>query len=300
MRRLFAAALATYVLAAPLHAQEKGKQPPRHLPKVPDGTKITRDIKYVPDAGPRQTLDLYIPANAGKPLPLVIYIHGGGWEGGSKNGGVPVSYLSQGYAVASVNYRLTDLGVFPAQIQDCKEAIRWLRSHAKDHGYDPDRFGAFGPSAGGHLVALLATTGDDTFQPLQERTKAVSTKLQAVCDWFGPADFLHWGESGTPSGGARGPVFKLLGGLVADKTELAKQASPVTHASKSAAPMLIIHGDKDDIVPLQQSEVLAAALKQAGADTTLHVVKGAGHGNGFFVPEVLGAMDAFFAKHLKK
>lgn len=300
MRRLFAAALATFAVVTAIHAQEKAKQPLRPQQKLPEGTKVTRDIKYVPDAGPRQTLDLYVPPNTGKPLPLIVYIHGGGWEGGSKNGGTPISFLSQGFAVASVNYRLTDLGVFPAQIQDCKEAIRWLRSHAKDHGYDPNRIGAFGPSAGGHLVALLATTGDDTFPLLQESTKSVSTKLQAVCDWFGPTDFLHWGESGAPSGGAKGPVYKLLGGSVADKLNLAKKASPVTFVSKSATPMLIIHGDKDNIVPLQQSEVLATALKQAGADVTLHVVKGAGHGNGFLVPEVLNAMDAFFAKHLTK
>lgn len=300
MRRLFTTAIVVLAATVTLHAQEKAKQPARPKAQAPEGTKTTRDIKYVPDAGQRQTLDLYVPANAGNPLPLIIYIHGGGWQGGSKNDGLPLPLLSQGYAVACVNYRLSNLGVFPAQIQDCKEAVRWLRSNAKEHGLDANRFGAFGPSAGGHLVALLATTGDETFPPLQASTKSVSTKLHAVCDWFGPADFLHWGDSNEPSREAKGPIFKLFGGSVADKLELAKQASPVTHATKSATPLLIMHGDKDPVIPLQQSEVLSAALKQAGADVTLHVVKGAGHGNGFLEPEVLSTMDAFFAKHLKK
>ncbi|MFO0809270.1 MAG: alpha/beta hydrolase [Gemmataceae bacterium] len=296
MKRLLLGFVASVAVVTPLVAQERPKLPT----KPPDGTKIARDIKYVPDAGERQTLDLYLPAKSDKPVPLVIYIHGGGWEGGSKNGGTPFMYLDQGYAVASVNYRLSNLGTFPAQIQDCKEAVRWLRLHAKENNIDPERFGAFGPSAGGHLVSLLATTGDDTFSPLQEKTKSVSTKVSAVCNWFGPTDFLHWGDSQEPVGGAKGPVQKLLGGTVSERLDLAKRASPVTFVAKSAAPLLIMHGDKDPLVPLQQSEVLYKALKNAGADVTFHVVKGAGHGNGFLVPEVFTMMDEFFAKHLKK
>lgn len=292
--------LAALVAAAgTLTAPAQEKAPPRKAPPIPEGTKVLKDIAYGPHE--RQKLDLYLPP-AGGPLPLVVWVHGGGWEKGSKDGGGPsLDLLRHGYAVASINYRLSQQAVFPAQIQDCKAAIRHLRSLAAEHHLDADHVGVWGASAGGHLVALLGTTGDADFADGSGDTKYSST-VQAVCDWFGPADFLHWGKYNlsNPGDGRPNAITRLLGGLVVDKQELAKQASPVYHVSKASAPFFIAQGDADPLVPLQQSEALNDALKKAGVETKLHVVKGAGHGGpGFASREMFRAEEAFFAKHLK-
>ncbi len=282
------------VAVAAVSAQSR----PRPSP-IPENCKVLKDLAYG-DHGWNK-LDLYVPKSDGQ-LPLIIWVHGGGWEGGSKAGGGPsLDLLRKGYAVASINYRLSWQAIFPAQIEDCQAAVRWLRSHAKEYNLDPDHFGAWGMSAGGHLVALLGTTNDATF-PTKDGAKQVSSAVQAVCDWFGPADFLHWGEyslqnPGTP---AANPVTRLLGGGVVEKQDLARKASPITYVSKTSAPFLILHGDKDPLVPIQQSEELNEALKKAGVDSTLHVVKGNGHGGaGFMAPAVLEEEEAFFARYLK-
>lgn len=141
-------------------AQQPGRPNGQALP-VPDGVKAERDVPYVVNGHERHVLDIYLPEKANGPLPLIIWIHGGGWRNGSKNGCPPLrqGYVGRGYALASINYRLSGHATFPAQIEDCKAAIRWLRAHAKQYGFDPDRFGVWGSSAGGHLVALVGTSG---------------------------------------------------------------------------------------------------------------------------------------------
>jgi acetyl esterase/lipase len=266
---------------------------------VPEDAKVQKDVAYGPHE--RNKLDLYVP-KSDTPVPLVVWVHGGGWERGSKNGGGPsLDLIRKGYAVASINYRLSNQAVFPAQIEDCKSAVRWLRSHAKEYNLDAEHFGAWGMSAGGHLVALLGTCDDSAFPPSADGPKC-SAAVQAVCDWFGPADFLHWGTYTLDDPIARTPtsISRLFGGFVPDKQDLARMASPVNFVSKKSAPFLIYHGDKDPLVPLQQSESLAAALKKAGVESALHVVKDGRHGGpGFAAPEVLQEEEVFFDKYLK-
>ncbi|HEX4588895.1 MAG TPA: alpha/beta hydrolase [Gemmataceae bacterium] len=285
------------VVAAP--AQDQVKTLPVRRSIIPAGTTVLKDLAYGPHG--RNKLDLYVP-KSDTPLPLIVWVHGGGWEMGSKERtGPSLALLEKGFALASINYRLSSQAVFPAQIEDCKAAVRWLRANAKEHNLDPVHFGAWGMSAGGHLVALLGTTGDADFCSL-DGGKDCSSAVQAVCDWFGPADFLHWGAITVNDPFARrpSPISRLFGGLVPDKLDVAKKASPILHVSKASAPFLIFHGDKDGMVPLQQSEALNEALKKAGVESALHVVKNAGHGGvGFMVPEVLQEEEAFFGKYLK-
>ncbi len=226
-------------------------------------------------------------------------MHGGGWQNGSKAGGGPALRMAnRGYAVASINYRLSGMAAFPAQIEDVKAAVRFLRANARKYNLDPDRFGAWGGSAGGHLVALLGTSGDVKELEGDGPNKDVSSRVQAVCDFFGPTDLAKLVGDST---NAQSPVLKLLGGPVADKKAEAEKANPITHISKKAPPFLIVHGDKDPTVPLNQSELLHEALKKAGVESTLIVLPGAGHGGAAFSgAETAKKIDEFFDKHLKK
>jgi len=239
-----------------------------------------RDLTYAVQDGRPLDLDLYLPPVSG-PRPLVVWVHGGGWYAGSKDHCLAVSLTDRGYAVASINYRLSHEALFPAQIHDCKGAVRWLRAHAAEYGLDSGRVGAWGDSAGGHLVALLGTSGD-----VAELEGAVggnldqSSRVQAVCDWYGPTDMLQIG--GSPSeidhDAPDSAEARLFGGPIHEKRDLVRLANPITFLRPDAPPFLIVHGDRDPIVPLHQSEILADALRAAGVPVTFLTVAGAGHG----------------------
>jgi len=147
---------------ASISAMLSSLTPSSAQPIIPYGVKVFRDIPYVSNGHERQKLDLYLPENSNEPLPVIIWIHGGGWQSGSKENCLPLrkGFVNRGYAIASINYRLSSHATFPAQIEDCKSAIRWLRAHAKEYGLDVSRFGVWRSSAGGHLAALIGTTGD--------------------------------------------------------------------------------------------------------------------------------------------
>jgi acetyl esterase/lipase len=217
----------------------------------------------VPDGHRRQKLDLYLP-KAGTNLPLIIIIQGGAWLGGNKEMDVPLDYLARGYAVASINYRLSQHALFPAQIEDCKTAVRWLRANAAKYSLDPARFAAWGKSAGGHLAALLGTTGDVKPFDVGENLSFPS-RVQAVVDYFGPTDFLQMQAHRLPDGrqhdAAKSPESLLIGGLVQENKDKAARANPITYVTKDAPPFLICHGDLDPMLPHHQSELLEAALK---------------------------------------
>jgi acetyl esterase/lipase len=268
---------------------------------LPEGTIVYYNLPYVANGHERQKLDLYLP-RAEKKLPLIIWVHGGAWLAGSKTDGVPLDYLYDGYAVASINYRLSRHAIFPAQIQDCKAAVRWLRANAQKYNLDPNCFGAWGPSAGGHLVALLGTADDVNEFDVGENL-TVSSRVQAVADYFGPTDFLQMEEHRLPNGMVHNtpdsPESRLIGGYIQDNKDKVAKANPITYVTKDDAPFLIVHGDMDPLVPHHQSELLEAALKEAGVPVSFYTVKGGGHG-GFRDPNVPKLTKEFFDKHLKQ
>jgi acetyl esterase/lipase len=287
------------LLASLAHAFAQPSGPPGQAP-VPESARVHRDLAYVPNGHERQKLDLYLP-KAGASLPLIINIHGGAFKMGSKEQGVPAEYLARGYAVASINYRLSQHAKFPAQIEDCKAAVRWLRAHAAEYRLDPTRFAAWGASAGGHLSAMLGTTGDakafDVGANLDQ-----SSRVQAVVDYFGPTDFLQMDAHRLPNGMVHDPVdspeSELIGGAIQENKEKTARANPINYVTPGDPPFLICHGDQDPLVPHHQSELLEAALKKAGVPVTFYTVKGAGHG-GFRDPKVAELTQAFLATHLK-
>ena len=168
--------------------------------------------------------------------------------------------------MASINYRLSQHAIFPAQIEDCKAAIRWLRANAAKYHLDADRIGVWGASAGGHLVAMLGTTGSVKELEGKGGNLDQSSRVQCVVDWFGPSDLPTMGGSHDDPGS---PESRLIGGPVQENKEKARKASPLTYVSKDSAPFLIMHGDQDNVVPPGQSELLAEALKKAGVEVTL-------------------------------
>lgn len=263
----------------------------------------TENIDYVGEGNPRQMLDLYLPeAKAGKSLPVIVWVHGGAWAKGSKNRpGFAIRAAELGEcAVVSINYRLTDEAHWPAQIHDCKAAVRWVRANAGKYHLDPKRIVVWGASAGGHLVAMLGTTQDvEKYEGKLGKHAGVSSKVAAVVNFFGPADFVMMNEQGSSMNHNRAdsPEGKLLGGTVSERKDLAREASPLYQVSKEDAPILTVHGTKDPLVPYVQGRDFDAKLDQAGVASTLITVTGGGHGSGFGMA-VQAEVKSFLENHL--
>jgi acetyl esterase/lipase len=303
----FALATAVLALIGLTAAQTRPADRPANVPRLPGqsvGLRVDKDLEYAQVDGRPLRLDVYTPqVKPSKPLPLIVWVHGGAWTTGSKERCPAVGFVAKGYVVASINYRLCDEAKFPAQIEDCKAAIRWLRANAARFQIDPQRVGAWGDSAGGHLVALLGTSGGVKELEGSLGNADQSSRVQAVVDFFGPTNFEAMTEffkaQGVTSVNDEGsPLSRLIGGAVLKNRDKAMAASPTHYVTKDDPPFLIVHGDRDPLVPLQQSEMLAELLKKAGVPVTLYVVRGAGHG--FGANSVVERMvETFFQKHLK-
>lgn len=255
---------------------------------LPNNCTLHRDLAYVIDGHERQKLDLYLPKSETL-LPLIVWIHGGAFKHGSKESEeLPVAYLSRGFALASINYRLSQHAIFPAQIEDCKAAVRWLRANAAQYGLDANRVVAWGPSAGGHLSSMLGTTGQTNQFDVGEHLELPS-RVQAVVDYFGPTDFLQMDAQRLPDGMEHDPPDSpeslLVGGPIQKNPDKVAAANPITYVTADAPPFLIVHGNRDPLVPYQQSLLLLDALKAAGCDVTFYTVEDGGHGR-FADPQV--------------
>ncbi len=239
--------------------------------------KVDRDVTYCNAEGVALKMDIYYPQKSdGKPAPVAVYVHGGGWTSGDKAGGAGMTetpeLLARGYLVAAVNYRLAPQYKFPAAIQDVKCAIRFLRANAAKYNLDPNRIGAWGGSAGGHLVALLGTSDASAGLEGSGGYAEQSSRVQAVVDMFGPADFT--GDYIPASSRLMQNVF---GATNENAAVIAARYSPTTYISKEDPPFLIMHGDQDEVVPLSQSQILLEKLVAGGVNATLVVVQNAGH-----------------------
>jgi len=278
------------------------KQPPPFVPPlIPDGVRPILDIEYARTPEKKLLLDVFLPRELTKaPLPLIVHIHGGGWAGGSKDFRGDLRQVDQGFAYASISYRLSGEASYPAQIHDCKGAIRFLRAHGEEYHIDPKRIGVWGASAGGHLVSLLGTSaGVEELEGEVGGNLGFSSEVQAVCDFCGPIDLLQYFALGGRKvfGPTLGLIDQLLGGPLGRRRRLAKTANPIRYITGDEPPFLIVHGKEDMMVPYQQSVILHEALSKAGVESSLHVLEGGGHG--FGSSEVDAMVDSFFAKHLR-
>lgn len=270
------------------------------------------DIAYA-EKSQAQKLDIYIPDDGEGPFPVILSIHGGAFKSGDKGDGQVTPMLEglkRGYAIVSINYRLSGEAIFPAQIYDVKAAVRWVRANAKLYKLNPDKITAWGGSAGGHLSALLGTSGGvKELEDLTQGNANQSSRVQAVVDWFGPTDFLKMDEQLKESGVAKpqthsipdSPESELIGKNITDAPELVKAVNPETYITSDDPPFFIQHGLIDNLVPYQQSANLAKMLESViGKEkVTLELLKDSGHGGpAFSTKENLNKVFIFLDKIL--
>lgn len=307
IRRLSVVASSWAIFCLPV----MGQAPADPLKKRPLPPTVAKEVRVLPDlpyAGtdnPRQQLDLYLPAEpASDKLPVIVYIHGGAWRQGDKRTARArlMPFVKSGeYACVSVGYRLSQEAIWPAQIHDCKAAIRWIRGEAATHGLDPERIGVWGSSAGGHLVAMLGVSGGmkDLEGTLGAHVQE-SSRVTCVANYFGPSRLLtmddHPGKMTHNAPGS--PESQLVGGAIQEHPEQSEQASPFTHVTKDDAPFLHVHGNRDMLVPHNQSVVLDEALDHVGVPSFLITMKDKGHG-GFRHPKLDAMLEQFFAVHMR-
>ncbi len=277
------------------HRQNRGQR----SAKVPDNVELRENVAYR-EGHARWKVDVMLPkAETDKPRPGIVFVHGGGWRSGDKGGGLwrslPLTYASKGYVCISVNYRLTGDAPFPACIEDCKCAVRWFRANAKKFNLDPKRIGAYGNSAGAHLVSMLGLAGPDAKLEGDGPFQDQSSMVQAVCCSAPPTDLQNWRSPGQG-------LDRLFETIPQDnRAALMKKCSPVAHANEGAPPFLIVHGTGDKTVPFNQGTKLQEALKTAGArDVRLMKFEDAGHGVfGQNAGKTFPAMEAFFKRALR-
>ena len=271
------------------------------------GLKVERGIMFA-GAGQRSLkLDLYRPDNGSSNMPVVVLIYGGAWVMRNLWMETPrAEWLARhDYAVAVIDYRLSSESLFPAQIYDCKAAVRWIRANAAKYGLDAAHIGALGDSSGGHLASLLGVTGHGSALEGDEGDTNQPSQVQAVVDFFGPTDFLQaeahslpgsWINHDSPSS----PESLLIGGPVQKNPEKAELANPIRYVTQDAPPFFIAHGEQDLLVPCNQSELLFNALKKAGDNVTFYKIAGAGHADRAFNSDMMrAAVLAFLDKYLK-
>jgi acetyl esterase/lipase len=263
---------------------------------------VIRDVEYARVGELPLLLDLHMPLDVSDSH-LVVWIHGGAWRSGSKDDMPLSAFVEAGYCVASVDYRLSTVAPFPAQVHDIKAAIRFLRARAPRYGYGADRIAIAGASAGGHLAALVGTTnGHEELEGTIGDHREESSDVHAVVDYFGPTNLTTILSQSTAHGlEVRVPALQqLLGGHPDAKPELAKLASPVHHVDAKDPPLLMIHGDQDSQVPINQSHELHAKYNQLDLPVRFEVVHGGAHGGTkFYDDELLTIVHGFLDESLR-
>jgi acetyl esterase/lipase len=290
--------LMTFLISPAWSQQEKEKKA-KAEPRAPAGVLHDKAVEFGTGGETTLHMDVARPENAPGRLPCIVVIHGGGWRGGNYKVHVPqiFEFAKQGYVAATVQYRLAPAGRWPAQIEDVKCAVRFLRANAEKYGIDKDRFGAVGFSAGAHLSMLLGVM--DTKDGLEGNggSAGESSKVQAVVSYFGPTDLS---QKDFPAN-VNAMIYDFLGGLPDEKAEAFKAASPVTYVDKDDAPILHYQGTKDVLVPYNQAYLMADAMTQAGIPGRIELLVGANHGwGGAELLRTMAGTTAFFKEHLRK
>ncbi|MCC6491830.1 MAG: alpha/beta hydrolase [Pirellulales bacterium] len=240
---------------------------------VPDAVSVQKGIEYGKAGDASLQLDLYSAKDLAAPAPALVFIHGGGWKGGNRQvyHNYCVRFAERGYVAATVSYRLSGVAPFPAAVEDVKRAVRWLRAHAEELKLDPDHMGVAGGSAGGHLAMMVGYSSDAPQLDGNGESSAVSSRVQAVVDLYGPTDLTADVARNADE------VTSFLGKTYDEAPEAFRRASPITYVTPDDPPTLVLHGSLDSVVPIEQAEALAAKLKQAGVSCDFDRVEGWPH-----------------------
>lgn len=273
----------------------------------PKGTVTYGNIAYANDTLPRHLLDVYLPPNTTKPLPLIVWIHGGAWLSNDKYADMGYmtntvrGFIDSGYALASIDYRYSTQAAFPAQIQDCNQAIEYLYQHAAEYHIDQNNIAVIGFSAGGHLASLLALSNNNKVKDFYPANTDVHFKIKLALDFYGPSDLIVLSGSPDPAvNNLDNPISVLLGALPVERPDLAKRASPVTYIDKDDPPFLIVQGENDKSVPNTQSKMLHSWLDLHGVKNKLIIVSNAPHYGEMFDAEYIRKnLFDFLAKYLR-
>jgi acetyl esterase/lipase len=262
-----------------LHAQTS---PVQNI--FPQGTTTYSNVPYANDTLKKHLLDIYLPPDAKSNTPLIVWIHGGAWMLNDKYADMGYmkntikGFIDSGYALASIDYRYSTQAIFPAQIQDCNEAVEFLYQHAEQYKLDKNRIALIGFSAGGHLASLLGLSGNNDVKEFYADGNKPHFNIRCVLDFYGPSDFIMLASNpDTSINNMRNPVSILLGTMAVDHPDVAKRASPVAYIDKNDPPFIIVQGEKDESVPNTQSKILSAWLTLAGVNNQLIIVPGAPH-----------------------
>jgi acetyl esterase/lipase len=295
-----------FILFAPLCAVLTCAQLPVFAEPIPAGVRAEKDLLFAKVGGKELRLDLFLPARSDAPVPVVVWIFGGAFRENNRlrQEGGAAWLATHGYAVAAIEHRVSSEALFPAQIQDCKAAVRWLRANATKCRLDPSRIGAWGESSGGHLASMLGVSAGVKEFEGNAGNAGESSKVLAVVDFFGPTDFLQMDRAALPGGmkhdPADSPESLVIGGSIQENPEKVRRANPITYVTKDCPPFLIVHGDRDLLVPCNQSELLFEALQKAHVEAAFYKIVSAGHGGPAFHTPVTKAMVlAFFDRHLR-
>lgn len=273
----------------------------------PEGTIVHPNIPYANDTLKKHLLDIYLPPNATANTPLVVWVHGGGWMQNDKYADMDYmketikGFIEKGYALASIDYRFSTTAIFPAQIQDCNQALEYLYQHAAEYKIDKNRIALIGFSAGGHLASLLALSANNHVEEFYPSGTRPHFKIRCVLDFYGPSDFIAFAGSSAAAAGTEPNVISiLLGAFPLQRPDLAKKASPVTYVDKDDPPFLIVQGEKDESVPYTQAVLLSSWLKVSGVKNQLIIVPGAPHyGVMFDAEDIRQQLFAFLGSYLK-
>ncbi|MEI6168666.1 MAG: alpha/beta hydrolase [bacterium] len=238
---------------------------------------VQRNLVYGKVENEELQLDLAMPSADNGPFPAVVFLHGKGWKAGNRQemNHFVEGVARMGYVGATVEYRLVPVARFPAPVEDCKAAVRWLRANAKNYRINPDRIGVVGFSAGGHLACMLGVTDKTVGLEGDGGNPEQSSRVQAVVSFFGPTDFTTYDWSNDLK---KDVIVPFLGGSFSDKPEVYQKASPINYVTKDAPPFLLFHGTEDKLVPVDQSKRLAEKLKGVGVSVRVVVLEGEGHG----------------------
>lgn len=272
------------------------------LKLFPEGTVLHGNIPYNNDTLKKHLLDIYLPANTQGKIPLVVFIHGGGWLVNDKYadigymGNTVSALINNGMAVASIDYRFASQAQFPALIQDCNQALSFLSKNADKYHLDVNRIALMGFSAGGHLASLQGLANNDAIPAFFMNGEAQKFKIKAVVDYYGPSELTSLGSSEDP----KAPEAILLGASPVARPDLAKIASPVTYVDRNDPPFLIFHGEKDNIVTNRQSKLLSGWLSAVGVKNELIIVPNAPHfGKMYDIPEYKDKVIGFLKEALR-